>query len=267
MRRLITFASKGETLVGTLDLPNAPASVGVLIVSGGNEVRAGAHRGMALLAAELAADGLAVLRFDRAGVGDSTGENRGFQGSKHDIHNAALVHGNETGVEVIVGFGNCDAASALALFGREVGIDAAVFANPWLGKEPDALPPPAAIRARYAERLADPASWRRLFSGGVDVRKLAGGVAKLLRPQATQEMSTTVVQGIADWGTDVTVVLATGDATAQAFRHAAHRYPFRTYEVDTASHSFAGEANRQQLRRIITQSAERLRAELDRLTT
>ena len=267
MRRLIAFGSKDERLIGTLDLPEAPATIGVLIVSGGNEVRAGAHRGMALLAAELAEDGLAVLRFDRAGVGDSTGENRGFEGSKHDIFKAALVLGDETGVELILGLGNCDAASAMALFGRDLGIDAAIFANPWLGAEPDTLPPPAAIRARYAQKIADPASWRRLLTGGVDLRKLAGGVAKILRPQTKRDMRTRVVDGIADWGTDATVVLASGDATAIAFRDAARRHRLRTYDIDTASHSFAGETNRQQLRRIVVQTAEHLRARVDTLTT
>ena len=44
MRRLIEFPCAGETLFGTLD--EAPGSTGLLIVSGGNEIRIGAHRGM-----------------------------------------------------------------------------------------------------------------------------------------------------------------------------------------------------------------------------
>ena len=49
MRSLIAFPSAGETLAGTLD--TAPGATGLLIVSGGNELRMGAHRGMAMLAA------------------------------------------------------------------------------------------------------------------------------------------------------------------------------------------------------------------------
>src|SRR3546814_2513341 len=52
MRTLIAFPCEGETLVGTLDA--APGKTGLLIVSGGNEIRVGAHRGMALLAERLA---------------------------------------------------------------------------------------------------------------------------------------------------------------------------------------------------------------------
>ncbi len=57
--------------MGTLD--DAPGTTGLLIVSGGNEVRAGAFAGQARLAAEIAAAGHPVFRFDRRGVGDSTG--------------------------------------------------------------------------------------------------------------------------------------------------------------------------------------------------
>ena len=76
MRRLIVFPCAGERLTGTLD--EAPGKTGLLIVSGGNEVRMGAHRGMASLAARLAASGVPVFRYDRRGIGDSTGSNGGF---------------------------------------------------------------------------------------------------------------------------------------------------------------------------------------------
>src|SRR3546814_18832077 len=56
-----------------------------MIVSGGNEIRVGAHRGMALLAERLAAAGLPVFRFDRRGIGDSTGANDGYTSSGPDI--------------------------------------------------------------------------------------------------------------------------------------------------------------------------------------
>ena len=76
MRRLIACACADDDIIATLD--EAAGTTGLLIVSGGNEVRAGAHRGMALLAADLAAAGHPVFRYDRRGVGDSGGTNRGF---------------------------------------------------------------------------------------------------------------------------------------------------------------------------------------------
>ena len=86
-RRHLTFAGEGETLVGTLD--EAAGASGLLLVSGGNEIRSGAFAGQARLAARVAATGHPVFRFDRRGIGDSAGENSGFLGSGPDL-SAAL---------------------------------------------------------------------------------------------------------------------------------------------------------------------------------
>ena len=73
----------------------------------------------------------------------------------------------------------CDAATALALFHGVAGIDAMILANPWVVETADGLPPAAAIRARYAERLRDPATYLRLLRGGIDFGKLFKGLTKL----------------------------------------------------------------------------------------
>ena len=92
-RRLLTFPCEGDTLVGTLDGPpeGGGGATGLLIVTGGNEIRAGAHRGMAELAARLAADGTPVFRYDRRGVGDASGINSGFRGARDDLLAAAAT--------------------------------------------------------------------------------------------------------------------------------------------------------------------------------
>ena len=114
MRRLIAFPCAGDTLIGTLDA--APGTTGLLIVSGGNEIRCGSHRGMALLAQSMSAAGHPVFRFDRRGVGDSSGDNAGFLGSADDIAAAAATFRAEMpGMRRLVGFGLCDGATALAL--------------------------------------------------------------------------------------------------------------------------------------------------------
>ena len=237
MRRLIAFDREGDTLVGTLD--EAAGNIGLLIVSGGNEIRCGAHRGMASLAATLSAEGIPVFRFDRRGIGDSTGENHGFRASSPDIAAAAATFRAETGITRLVAFGNCDAASALALFGRAAGIDTVILANPWVVEAVDDLPPPAAIRARYAARLRDPAAWRRLLTGGVSARKLARGLIRIAAPAPS--VCADVLDAITGWGETATVILATGDATALAYAEAATNAGLRTrkVEIETTSHSFA----------------------------
>ena len=255
MRRVIRFASAGCDLVGTLD--EADGRTGVLIVSGGSEPRMGAHRGMAMLAGRLAADGVPVFRFDRRGVGDSAGQDAGFEGSLPDIGAACATFRREApGLRHVVGFGNCDAASALALGGRAGGVDAVLLANPWLREEADALPPAAAIRARYAQRLRDPAEWRRLLTGGVDLGKLAGGLAKLGRRTAPDPLADRVLAGIDAWGDAARIVLAEGDATAIAFAEAARDRDYAIERVATASHSFVGHADT--LHRLLIEAIRRL---------
>ncbi|OYZ24028.1 MAG: esterase, partial [Novosphingobium sp. 16-62-11] len=51
-RRHVTFLCEGARLFGTLDIGQASGATGLLIVSGGNELRAGAWCGQAQLAAK-----------------------------------------------------------------------------------------------------------------------------------------------------------------------------------------------------------------------
>ncbi len=130
-RRAIAFACGADTLVGTLDCGEAHGMTGLLIVSGGNEIRAGAFGGMAALAARLADQaGVPTFRFDRRGVGDSEGANAGWRGSADDIAAAlAAFRAAMPGMRRVVGLGVCDAASALIV--HHAGFDGLVLINPW----------------------------------------------------------------------------------------------------------------------------------------
>jgi exosortase A-associated hydrolase 1 len=242
-RRVITFPCEGATLFGTID--DAAGGTGLLIVSGGNEIRIGAHRGMAWLAAEIAAAGHPVLRYDRRGIGDSEGANGGFDSAKPDLA-AAIDAFRESGVTRIVGLGNCDAATALAL--HYTGLDAVILANPWIIEPIDDLPPAAAIRARYAERLRDPAEWRRLLRGGVDMGKLARGVGRMLPLKSAKgSLAKRTAAGLARFAGPITVLLSERDNTAITFADAwrgpgfaAVRERATVERLHSASHSFAG---------------------------
>lgn len=224
MTRLnLTFGCGSLTLAGTLD--TAPGTVGLLIVSGGNEIRSGAFGGQAELAARIACAGFPVFRFDRRGVGDSEGENRGFRHSRKDLE-AALDAFRAMAPQVgrVVGFGNCDAASALMLAGG-AGCDRLVLSNPWTIAEGDGpsddAPPPAAIRARYAEKLKNPSEVARLLAGGVDLSKLARGLAKALRsPPPPSTLAEEMRAGLHGYAGTVRILLATADRTAQVFETA-----------------------------------------------
>ena len=245
MRRLIAFPCEEDQLLGSLD--EADGTTGLLIVSGGNELRSGAHRGMAMLAATLAAEGTPVFRYDRRGVGDSGGANRGFRAARADLLAACGAFRREaTQVAALVAFGNCDAATLLAHHGRDAGIDRVLLANPWVVEPRDDLPPAPAIRAHYAARLRDPATWRRLLTGGVSIGKLIRGLRRISQNGPQNDPFTAgVLAAIAAWGTDARIILAEQDATAIAYADAARRAGIapRTLTVRTASHSFARPAD------------------------
>lgn len=249
MRHQLNFACEGAALAATLD--DAPGATGLLIVSGGNEIRSGAHRGMAMLAARVSAAGYPVFRFDRRGIGDSEGANGGFEKSRADIAAAiAAFRSAAPRLERIAAFGNCDAASAL-LIHQPLPLDALILANPWTYEAEEdadgepALPPAAAIRARYLSRLADPKSLLRLLRGEVDFGKLRRGLAALRRPKtatAPDSLAARIDEAARRLAIPATILLATGDRTAQAFAadcSAALKH-LPVERLASTSHSFAG---------------------------
>lgn len=242
MRTPLQFACYDDTLFATLDA--APGETGLLIVSGGNEIRAGAWAGQAQLASRIAAAGHPVLRYDRRGVGDSPGTNRGFRESREDLAAALARFRAAAPVRRVVAFGNCDAASALMLFGGDLDLDALLLANPWtIDGDDGAVQAPAALRGRYAAKLADPAEWKRLLSGAVDLRKLAVGLRQAAAPATKSALAEAMREGLARFAGPVTILLATRDRTAQLFAAAWGEDP-RIARLDSASHSFADEAAR-----------------------
>jgi exosortase A-associated hydrolase 1 len=237
-RRQLEFACEGETLVGTLD--EAPGTSGLLIVTGGNEVRAGAFKGQAQLAARIAETGHPVFRFDRRGMGDSSGENQGFRESGPDIAAALTAFRTAcSGLSRIVAFGNCDAASALML-ASGASCDALVLANPWTFDEDgqDTLPP-AAIRARYARKLGNPREWLRLASGQVDLGKLAKGLRGATSPSTPPSpLVQAIAEKLAGFGGPVSILIAERDRTGQAFIASWDPHDARIRICPGASHAF-----------------------------
>lgn len=245
MRRWLTFPAGDADLAGAFD--DADSEAGLLIVSGGNEVLSGSHGGMAVLAARVAAAGHPVFRFDRRGIGDSTGVNGGFEATAADIAAAlAAFRREKPSLRGIVGFGNCDAATALALFHDGLELDGLVLANPWVIEPIDDLPPPAAIRARYRDKLAKPSEWARLVTGKVDLRKLVKGLRSASATRSASPIADRMRAALAASALPVTIVLARRDATALAFREQWLGEAWRDVrdgativEIETASHSFA----------------------------
>ncbi|WP_338245196.1 hydrolase 1, exosortase A system-associated [Aurantiacibacter hainanensis] len=242
-RRHLTFPCEGASLVGTLD--NATGTAGLLIVSGGNEVRSGAFAGQARLAASLASRGYPVFRFDRRGVGDSSGTNAGFHGSRSDIEAAVETFRRECShVSRLVAFGNCDAASALMLW-QGCGAHALVLANPWTFDEGQAeTTPSTALKARYRQKLGNPRELARLLTGKVSLRGVARDLGKARKASGLTRLGAEMAERMASFRGDTRILLAGRDRTAQAFRS---HYPLAGETVllrEGADHAFSEPADR-----------------------
>lgn len=243
MRRLIAFPCDGAELAASLD--GGEGSAGLVMVTGGSQTRIGSHRMYERLARSLADKGYPCLRFDRRGVGDSAGEDPGFRGSGPDIAAAAAALRRECpGLTRIAGFGLCDGATALALFGREAGLDALILVNPWLVEAEAGEPAPAAIRAHYRVRLTSREGWRKILSGAVDYRKLLRGLGRVSAKHEASPLARETAAALAAGGLRSWLILAEGDATAIA---AAEELKAPAFEgliegrenIATDSHTFA----------------------------
>lgn len=215
MRRLLTFLCEGERLAATLD--DGGGTIGVLLVIGGSQTRIGSHRMYERLSKTLAEKGYPCLRYDRRGVGDSGGEDPGYLASGPDIGAATRAFRAESPLlSKVVGFGLCDGATALALFGAGAGLSGAILVNPWLVEAETGELPPAAIRSHYWRRLASREGWGKLLSGAVDWRKLFKGVRRASTPHRRAPLATDVADALRGTALPCHLILASGDATAAA---------------------------------------------------
>jgi len=243
----LTFNCEGSTLAATLD--TAPLTTGLLLVSGGNEIRSGAFRGQTQLARSIAKRGFPVFRYDRRGIGDSEGDNLGFEDSEPDIR-AALEAFRAIAPQVnrVIGLGNCDAASSLMLAGG-AGCDGLILSNPWtIEDDTDSAPPPQDIRARYAEKLRNPREVARLLRGGVNLRKLGGGMMRAMRPAPPpSNLATRMHKGLKRFDGPVHILLAGADRTAKVFDAAWPADDQRISRCAGASHAFVETTSREWL--------------------
>jgi exosortase A-associated hydrolase 1 len=161
----VAFDCCGETLIGIVHAPQPAATQGVLIVvAGGPQYRAGCCRQLTQIARQLAANGVAVMRFDYRGLGDGGGEYRGFQDIYDDLA-AALntIQRVAPSVREITLWGGCDAASASMLHGwRFPQVTGMILGNPFASSAESRAK--VIVRHYYLDRFRDKAFWKKVFS-------------------------------------------------------------------------------------------------------
>ena len=181
----LVFECDGDVLVGILHHPailsDAIGDTAVLVVVGGPQYRAGSHRQFLLLARDLAAAGLPVLRFDYRSMGDSSGQPRDFEAVQVDIR-AAIDKLQQAVPQVtrIVIWGLCDAASAACFYAcSDPRVQGLVLLNPWVRTESGIAK--AYLKHYYLKRLLSADMWKKLLSGNFDFKGSMKSLAGFLK--------------------------------------------------------------------------------------
>lgn len=216
-----------------------PFGTGVIIVNGGAQYRAGAHRLFVQLARHLAYEGHAVLRFDFPGLGDSPGEPVGFEETAPHIAAAIdALHAFHPQLHRTALAGLCDGASASLLYldaQPDPRVTHLVLLNPWVRSETSLAK--AQIQHYYRQRLFMPDFWKKLLKGGVGWAALRELVQKAT--QTRQKPVNRLEPGFQDrmgmaWRNfkgELLLLLSESDQTAHEFQaHAAQATQWRLWD-------------------------------------
>lgn len=222
--KAITFALGGDRLLGIVHEPETTARAGVLIIVGGPQYRVGAHRQFVHLARRLAENGVAAMRFDYRGIGDSEGAFQGFEHIADDI-DAAVAAFREAvpSLESIILWGLCDAASAIAMKADHApDVQGCVLLNPWVRTDEGAAK--AFLKHYYLQRLMSGDFWKKLLSGKVkagESMKGLGSNISVARQSTGGSLPVRVTRGVAALPVPALLILSGQDLTAREFEDAA----------------------------------------------
>lgn len=226
----IAFPCREDVLIGIVASGAVRLPLGVVIVVGGPQYRAGSHRQFVGLARHLALAGFPTIRFDYRGMGDSSGDHRSFDTIDDDIRAAIdtllAVHPTVTAVAL---WGLCDAASAVMMYSPDdARVRGLVLANPWArGEETYAR---TQLKYYYARRLFSGALWRKILLGRLNfirsASEVAGKAAQAVRSQRTiADYRERMLVGLRSFRGRVLLVISGQDLTAREFLDFAAAHP------------------------------------------
>jgi exosortase A-associated hydrolase 1 len=271
VERPVQFECEGEELIAILSVPEHPVELGVVVVVGGPQYRAGSHRQFVYLARALAKVRIPCLRFDYRGMGDSDGSRRSFDSVGEDIACAvrALTE-HVPAVRRVVLWGLCDGASAaLMAIGSLPNVGGLIALNPWTRSETSL--DRALVTHYYAQRFRSRDFWRKLLTGRLSIvravsefaRRASSAVAGRFcsgSSNTATRFQDRMCDGLTRSSKPAMIVLSGNDLTAQeyiAFVASDPRWTKAlaspavvTKHVSQADHTFSNETSRSELERL-----------------
>ncbi len=276
----LTFNNGEKQLLGIIHQPeNIPETVhtktGIVIVVGGPQYRIGSHRQFIKLSRFLADNGFSSIRFDCAGMGDSSGEFKSFLNICHDIRCAtdSLIE-NSPHIDKIVLWGLCDAATAAAQYSNsDERVAGLLLLNPWVKDEQ--LAAETLVKNHYKKQILSLTFWKRVFTGKVKLFAAATSFLQNLmamkrsndteqQDPKKQESEPKSLQGImhkrlTEFNGATSIILSENDLTAQEFTTATDskdwqnliaNKPIQITTIKDANHTFATEKWRNQVQQL-----------------
>jgi exosortase A-associated hydrolase 1 len=245
----------------------------VLIVVGGPQYRAGSHRQFTLLCRMLASRGIAAMRFDFRGMGDSEGLASSFTDVGAQLRAASDHFLQQCGkLRELVLWGLCDGASAALIHaGSDTRITGLVLLNPWVRTDESLAR--AYIKSYYLKRMLSRSFWQKLLAGRFRFaeagRSLLANVAAAsghgrdleeeARAGARNPLPVRMLEGWMRFRGRILLVLSENDLTADEFRQVVASDPrwsralaeprVQRQDVAGANHTFATSQWRAQVER------------------
>ena len=264
VEQAIVYSVEGDSCLAIHHAGKFHVTTGVVLVVGGRQYRAGAHRQFVLLARALASAGFHVLRFDIRGMGDSAGDIRSYADTQEDICSAVhLLKQQAPKIERVVLWGLCDGATAAMLnVDRLPEVHGVVLVNPWVTTEVGFAK--AQMKHYYQKRFLHADFWKKMLSGKLDFKASISSLVKtcllafnLSKPdeEVIDELPKSVFESLAAFKGLVCVVVSQSDLTAMEFSEAFDTWRaskntmlsnLSTRYVD-ADHTFSSKAQHEKL--------------------
>lgn len=268
----VVFPCEGEQLVGVLSVPATAPDTGVLLITGGPQYRVGSHRQFTQIAWHLAENGVAAMRFDTTGMGDSSGaERRSFVVVHPDVGAALNVMFERfPTMRSVALWGLCGGATAALLYchvTRDPRVGGMVLVNPWIRTE--ATQARTRVKHYYLQRLLQREFWGKLVRGRIGLSSLselfravrlsaraasasgpASAVAGEARIQVTEaDLGHYMARSWSDFAGRILLILSERDYTAKEFLETAKLHAIwqanltkpnvQRVELADADHTFA----------------------------